>query len=153
MKYVYYEATVKGHGWRQQTCFACECVYRYRVERKVKDTGGLGVIAAERATQQIPARLKGVVEFRPCPTCGAVQPEMAAKGKALWHALTALGGTAALAGFGAAASFGSVPFVAALVGAAAVAAAVVWLQRRIALGDPALSAEANLQKAQADVVA
>jgi hypothetical protein len=78
-------AAVTARCWKQHTCCACGCVYRYLLERTRSASGGPGSGAATQATYSATnAILKGIEE-RPCPSCGVVQPDMAGKSKAFWH--------------------------------------------------------------------
>jgi hypothetical protein len=86
-----YTATMKVRCWKQHTCFACGCVYRYKFERSGKGQNNFAEVARDNAEQQVFRALEQEVETRPCPTCGLVQPDMAAQGKMTWHSYAVLG--------------------------------------------------------------
>src|SRR5690349_12218308 len=118
---VFITSTVTARCWKEHTCIACGCEYRYLFERTARATGGPGTSPGTDATYKaMKALYKGVKEC-PCPTCGTVQPDMVAKGKVTWHlAFTAITGVI-LALVVLAALDGALP----LDGAGQVAAAVV----------------------------
>lgn len=86
--------TVTARCWKQHTCCACGCVYRYLLERVRAASGSPGGGAATEAAYSANRALLNGIEERPCPNCGVVQPDMVGKSKAGWHLLfTALTGT------------------------------------------------------------
>jgi hypothetical protein len=151
--YTYYAATVRARAWKQHTCCACGCVYRYATTRVVRDTGGLEVIARERAARKAAAELKKVVEVRPCPACGTVQPDMLFPGRLAGHALAAVL-TLAVAGWLLAATLlGALPLDTAVPCAAGVAGVAALLHLLVARGGPNAHRQAGLRDAQAAVAA
>jgi hypothetical protein len=78
-------ATAKARCWKEHTCIACGCVYRYYYERTGKASGGPGSTPGTTATHKAMQAVITGIEECPCPTCGTVQPDMAAKGKISWH--------------------------------------------------------------------
>jgi hypothetical protein len=149
--YTQFTASLQARAWKQHSCFACGCVYRYLVSCSAQDTGGLEVIAHERAAKKAVAKLQEAVEARPCPTCGLVQPEMAGKKKESWHALTWFGFTVLGAAAAVLAGTQVVPFEQAAVGAAAVAGGGVLLHLMIAFSGGGRGA--GLRRAQAQAAA
>jgi hypothetical protein len=87
--YTYYKASARGRCWKQHTCCACGCVYRYKYEQSAEATGGLAEIARENVEKKLVEELKKGIKSCPCPGCGLVQPDMAAKSKILWHSILA----------------------------------------------------------------
>jgi hypothetical protein len=87
--YTYYKASVRAKCWKQHTCSACGCVYRYKFEQSAEATGGLPEMASEAARKKVTEGLKSGSKPCPCPCCGLVQPDMVARSKLLWHSILA----------------------------------------------------------------
>jgi hypothetical protein len=148
-----YEATVRLACWKQHTCSACGAVYRYRFRRSAEGDGGVPELAQQNAEANLMKKVASDVEIHPCPACGFVQPDMAAKGKVFWHSIF----TAFLLP---ASAFIIIPAwclvmpldqaAMLLAGAAAVAAVGHWC---IALQNPNRDRSANQELAAAEVAA
>ena len=148
---VVYTATVKARCWKQHTCTACGCVYRYKFERTGVAQSRVSHLARDGAEKDLRGALERQVDAYPCPTCGLVQPDMVAQTKVPWHtgvtvALAALLPCAVLA-----AVYQGLTFHGAGVLCAAAAAAGAVLHSLVALYDPNRSREANRQKVKAQV--
>jgi hypothetical protein len=150
-KGVVYTATVKARCWKQHTCCACGCVYRYKFERAGVGQSPVRHFAQGEAEKSLRGRLQREVDCYPCPTCGLAQPDMVAQTRLPWHA----GATAVLLAILAcviipAAYQGLTYHLAGLVCAGAAGAAAL-LHLVVALYDPNRDREANRQKVKAQV--
>lgn len=152
-----YQAIVTARCWKQHTCCACGCVYRYALEKSGKGQRGLHEGAQQEAEERVFRKLRTTLASRPCPTCGLIQPDMVAKSKLLWHGL--LTGLAFLPlmvfiGMGSAPSAnGALPTDLCAMLAAAVAGGVALLHLGIALANPNSDLEGNRKKAEAEIAA
>jgi hypothetical protein len=146
-----YKVTVGVRCWKQHTCLCCDCVYRYKMERKGEATAGLAEYAQSMAEQKALLAVKKEVDVHPCPTCGLVQPEMGASQKMLSHGIVAL------------ATFLLVPFIIIPAAAngitlhlagmiAASVAGIAWLVHLLtALDNPNGNRAENRKKAKSEV--
>src|SRR5262245_31362972 len=91
-----HKTTVRARVWKQHTCSACGGLYRYKFTRSGEGQGGLAELARGEAERELDQSLRHDIEVHPCPTCGLVQPDMVAQGKARWHGLAALAALPAL---------------------------------------------------------
>src|SRR5271166_1196346 len=82
---VTYTATASGRCWKQHTCSACSCVYRYVFERTAKASGGPGTDVRTIADHRLAIALRDEIDDCPCPCCGLVQPDMVGRSKYSWH--------------------------------------------------------------------
>jgi hypothetical protein len=149
-----YKVKARVRCWKQHTCSACACVYRYKIERSAEGRGVSEAGAAQNAEQAVYRVLAKEVDTRPCPNCGLVQPDMVARRKVYWHSFATL------------VPLGLLPFVllfscwgkgiphplGALIGAGVLGAAAL-AHLLIALYDPNRDRSANREKAQADLAA
>src|ERR1700722_11110074 len=87
---VFYKSTVWAKCWKQHTCSACGCVYRYKFERSAVGNSGAPEVARLNAQAALNNKMRHEIDVRPCPNCGLVQPDMIAKGKLPWHAVFAV---------------------------------------------------------------
>src|SRR5262249_29992676 len=128
----------KLRSWKRHTCCACGCVYRYLMERSSQ--GNL-LTGATELTQH---KLATEVDVHPCPTCGFVQPDMAAQGPAFGHAVIACVGFIAFLFLGITGSIPSAAWAdtAALVGAG-IAALCLAAHLLYTLRDPNRDGDAN----------
>jgi hypothetical protein len=78
-------ASITARCWKQHTCTACGCVYRYVFERTASASGSLATDTRGKAARKIVKKITDGVDECPCPTCGVVQPDMVARGKITWH--------------------------------------------------------------------
>jgi hypothetical protein len=88
---VTYTASIEIRCWKQHECVSCGSLYRYLFERKVKGTGPSETTAEQNAENQASKTIEKEVDFRPCPACGCLQPDMVAQQKRQRHSLVALG--------------------------------------------------------------
>jgi hypothetical protein len=84
-----YTATIDIRCWKQHECVSCGSLYRYLFERKVKGTGPSETTAERNAEQQASKAIEKEVDFRPCPACGCLQPDMIAQQKRQRHSAVA----------------------------------------------------------------
>jgi hypothetical protein len=55
--------------------------------RTAKSSGGLAIAVQTEAEQALLGKIANDVDCRPCPQCGLIQPDMAARSKIRWHRL------------------------------------------------------------------
>jgi hypothetical protein len=136
----------KLRTWKRHTCCACGCVYRYLMERSSQ--GNLLTGAAE-LTQH---KMETEADVHPCPTCGLVQPDMAAQASTFWHAVVTCVAFLAFFFLGITGSIPSAAWAdtAALVGAG-FAAVCVAAHLRYAFRDPNRDRDANRRRAADEV--
>jgi hypothetical protein len=84
-----FTATIDIRCWKQHECVSCGSLYRYLFERKVKGTGPSETTAERNAEQQASKAIEKEVDFRPCPACGCLQPDMVAQQKNKRHGAVA----------------------------------------------------------------
>jgi hypothetical protein len=82
---VTYTASIDIRCWKQHECVSCGSLYRYLFERKVKGTGPSETTAELNAEKQASKTIEKEVDFRPCPACGCLQPDMVAQQKRKRH--------------------------------------------------------------------
>ena len=82
---VTYTASIDIRCWKQHECVSCGSLYRYLFERKVKGTGPSETMAEQNAENQASKTIEKEVDFRPCPACGCLQPDMVAQQKRRFH--------------------------------------------------------------------
>lgn len=81
-----YTASLTGKVWKQHTCVACGCAYRYVLSRAVQGRGQTAEAAQAAARSNVSSVLTRAVDVQPCPECGVVQPDMVGQTKAAHHA-------------------------------------------------------------------
>ena len=148
-----YEATIRLACWKQHTCSACGCVYRYCFHRSAEGDGGLPELAQQNAEANLMKKVASEVEIHPCPACGFVQPDMTAKGKIFWHGVFTALLAPAIAFVMIPAWCLAMPFDQAallLASVAAVAAVGHWC---IALQNPNRDRAGNQERAAAELAA
>jgi hypothetical protein len=150
-KRIVYTATAKARCWKQHTCSACGCVYRYKFERTGVAQSGVSDYARDGAQKRLRTRLEREVDCHPCPTCGLVQPDMVAQTKLPWHAGVTIGLLVLLACAITPAMYQGVTFHLAGQLCAGAAGAAVVLHLLVALYNPNRSREANRQKVKAQI--
>jgi hypothetical protein len=148
-----YTATVQIRCWKQHTCTSCGCVYRYRFERAGKAEAGQEALAVQEAEQKLVKKLNKEVDVHPCPTCGLVQPDMAAKWKILGHGAFAAVALVAILAIAVPASwdFISLEFASMILGGVTGAAALAHVL--LALVNYNSDRNANREQAEAEVAA
>jgi hypothetical protein len=99
MPTIIYDVTATAKCWRLHDCVECGCAYRYLCQSHVTGSGESVEVATERANRAAIEALAEIVEVRPCPQCGLVQPYAIATKKYRLH-LVATGLAVALAGTG-----------------------------------------------------
>jgi hypothetical protein len=150
-KRIVFTATVKARCWKQHTCCACGCVYRYKFERAGVAQSGVRDFARSGAEKNLQSRLEREVDCYPCPTCGLVQPDMVAQTKLPWHAGVTVVLLVLLACAVIPAVYQGLTYHLAGLACAAVAGAGALLHLVVALYDPNRDREANRQKVKAQV--
>ncbi len=84
-----YKATIEIRCWKQHECVSCGSLYRYLFERKITGQGGNEISAEKNAEKQANKTIEKEVDFRPCPACGCLQPDMVAQQKRQRHSSVA----------------------------------------------------------------
>jgi hypothetical protein len=143
--------TITGRCWKQHTCSACGCVYRYIFERTGSASGGPGVNVRGLAEVRLAKALNEDVDQCPCPSCGLVQPDMVGRGKYYWHFVLALWGGILLGFFSLPAFIGDVPRTELGKLAAMVAAIFAFFHLTTALGHPNGNLKRNRDRVQTRV--
>jgi hypothetical protein len=141
-----YTATVKARCWKQHTCCACGCIYRYKFERSGVGQSGVRDFARDGAENALRAALQRDVDLHPCPTCGLMQPDMVARTKVPWHAGVTLALVALLPCALLPAFWQGLTFHAAGLLCAAAAGAGTLLHLAVAVYNPNWNRDANRQR-------
>jgi hypothetical protein len=142
-------ATITARCWKQHTCCACGCVYRYLFERTASASGGPATDTRGAAARKIVKKISDEIDECPCPTCGTIQPDMVARGKITWHmAFTIITGVILLLTILPTLK-GSVPLDQAGKVAAGVAAFGVLGHLLTAWGNPNARPQRNMREVQA----
>jgi hypothetical protein len=77
--------TATASCWKEHTCYGCGCVFRYLFKQTAKASGRPGEDVKGNAEQKLARKLLEEIESCPCPTCGAVQPDMVDNTKVSLH--------------------------------------------------------------------
>lgn len=136
--------------WKQHKCVGCGGIFRYRLQRSTTRKGSTPEAAAQDAQTELRRVIKNAVDPRPCPSCGALQPEMIGQRSARAHgrlilASIAITIIALILGGGAFARNDTVWIV-------VVAVTLVGIGHLVtAMTNPNNNLARNLEKARADV--
>ncbi len=74
-----YRANQSIECWKQHRCVGCGGLYRYLFKRKCSIYGITPEKAEAGAREHLEKQLKTSADLRPCPHCGAYQPDMMAQ--------------------------------------------------------------------------
>lgn len=146
-------STATARCWKQHTCSACGCIFRYVFTRSASASGSPDHDTRSVAQHKLAKALHFDIEEYPCPTCGYIQPDMVSKGKKNWHlTFTILSGVFLLL-IVLAAHKGSLALDEAGKVAAVVAAFGVLGHVLTALGNPNARPARNLKQVQKETLA
>ncbi len=145
-----YTAKIQARCWKQHTCSACGCVYRYQMERAGMGCAGGDLLAREMAERNLAKAMRDGVESRPCPTCGLVQPDMVTRDTLRQQTYLVYGSLAALL-FLVLPATGIMYVTTGATLAACVAVAAALAHLWILVQNPNADRAANVKEAQAAV--
>jgi len=140
--------TITARCWKQHTCSACGCVYRYLFTRKKAASGTPHDNTRGQAELKIARAIRNDIDECPCPTCGLVQPDMVGKYKKTWHLVFTVVTGVILGLIVLSANNGGLPLDQAGKVAAAVAGFAVLGHLLTALGNPNARPARNRKEVQ-----
>jgi hypothetical protein len=145
--------TITARCWKQHTCSACGCVYRYLFTRKKAASGTPHDNTRGQAELKIARAIRNDIDECPCPTCGLVQPDMVGKYKKTWHLVFTVVTGVILGLIVLSANNGGLPLDQAGKVAAAVAGFAVLGHLMTALGNPNARPARNRKDVQQQLAA